>query len=39
LRKHEVYGLARWMKENVYPESQALEASIALIPTDGNGVS
>ena len=38
LRKHEVYGLARWMKENVYPESQALEASIALIPTDGNGV-
>lgn len=39
LRKHEVYGLARWMKENVYLESEALEASIALIPTDGNGVS
>ena len=38
LWKHEVYGLAKWMKENVYKDSKALEASIALIPTDGNGV-
>jgi len=38
LWKHEVYGLAKWMKENVYKDSKALEASVALIPTDGNGV-
>ena len=38
LWKHEVYGLAKWMKENVYKDSKALEASIALMPTDGNGV-
>jgi len=38
LWKHEVYALARYMKENVYKDSKALEASIALIPTDGNGV-
>ena len=38
LWKHEVYGLAKWMKENVYKDSNALDASIALIPTDGNGV-
>ena len=38
LWKHEVYGLAKWIKENVYKDSKALEASIALIPTDGNGV-
>jgi NAD+ synthetase len=38
LWKHEVYGLAKWMKENIYKDSKALEASIALIPTDGNGV-
>lgn len=38
LWKHEVYGLAKWMKENVYKNSKALEASIALMPTDGNGV-
>jgi nicotinamide-nucleotide amidase len=38
LWKHEVYALARWMKENVYKNSKALEASIALMPTDGNGV-
>ena len=36
LWKHEVYGLAKWMKENVYKE--ALEAAIAIMPTDGNGV-
>jgi len=38
LWKHEVYGLAKWMKENVYKNSKALEAAIAIIPTDGNGV-
>ena len=38
LWKHEVYGLAKWMKENIYKDSKALEAAIAIIPTDGNGV-
>ena len=38
LWKHEVYGLAKWMLKNIYPESAALKASIALTPTDGNGV-
>ena len=38
LWKHEVYGLARWMKKNIYKESKALEAAIEIIPTDGNGV-
>jgi len=38
LWKHEVYGLARWIKDNIYPESAALEKAIAIIPTDGNGV-
>ena len=38
LWKHEVYGLARYLKEVVFKDSKALEASIALIPTDGNGV-
>ena len=38
LWKNEVYGLAKWLKDNVYPNSKALEASIKLIPTDGNGV-
>ena len=38
LWKHEVYGLAKWMHDNVYEQSKALEASIALMPTDGNGV-
>ena len=38
LWKHEVYGLAHWIKDNIYPESIALEKSIALTPTDGNGV-
>lgn len=36
--KHEVYGLAKWLLENVYPNSEALKRSIALVPTDGNGV-
>lgn len=38
LWKHEVYALARYMKENVFKESNALEQAIALMPTDGNGV-
>ena len=39
LWKHEVYEFAKWIKENIYTESVALEKSIALIPTDGNGVA
>lgn len=38
LWKHEVYDLARYLKEHHFKDSKALEASIALIPTDGNGV-
>ena len=38
LWKHEVYEFAKWIFENKYPESLALQASIALVPTDGNGV-
>lgn len=38
LWKHEVYELARWMKDNVYPDSEALKAAIEIVPTDGNGV-
>lgn len=38
LWKHEVYGIAKWMKENIYKESKALDAAIEIIPTDGNGV-
>ena len=38
LWKHEVYALARYMKENIFKDSKALEQSIALMPTDGNGV-
>ena len=38
LWKHEVYDLAKYMKENIFKDSKALEASIALMPTDGNGV-
>ena len=38
LWKHEVYALARYMKEKVFTDSKALEQSIALMPTDGNGV-
>lgn len=38
LWKHEVYGLAKWLKENRFKDSKALESSIALMPTDGNGV-
>ena len=38
LWKHEVYGLAKYLKSEVFKDSKALEASIALMPTDGNGV-
>lgn len=38
LWKHEVYGLAKWLKENIFTDSKALEAAIAIMPTDGNGV-
>jgi NH3-dependent NAD+ synthetase len=38
LWKHEVYNLAKYLKKEVFKDSKALEASIALMPTDGNGV-
>ena len=38
LWKHEVYDLAKYMKDNIYKDSKALEQAIALMPTDGNGV-
>lgn len=38
LWKTEVYALAQYLKENYFKDSKALEQSIALIPTDGNGV-
>lgn len=38
--KHEVYGLAKYLNDTYFDgESQALKESIALVPTDGNGVS
>ena len=39
LWKCEVYGLARFLKENIYKDSKALEVAIEIIPTDGNGTS
>lgn len=38
LWKTEVYALAHYLKNTYFKDSKALEASIALIPTDGNGV-
>ena len=41
LWKHEVYGLANWMLENVCEneeQKESLKRSIGLTPTDGNGV-
>lgn len=38
LWKTEVYSFAKWMRENVYKDSKALENAIAITPTDGNGV-
>lgn len=40
LWKHEVYGLAKYLNDTYFSgSSQALAESIALVPTDGNGVS
>lgn len=38
LWKHEIYGLARHLKEMVFTDSEALEHALAIVPTDGNGV-
>lgn len=38
LWKHEVYELAKYLLATRYPASNALKASIELVPTDGNGV-
>lgn len=38
LWKTEVYELAKFLKDNYYKDSKALEAAIAITPTDGNGV-
>lgn len=39
LWKHEVYEFAQWLQDNVFHGSKGLEMSMALVPTDGNGVS
>ena len=39
LWKTEVYELAKYIKENVFKNSKALESAINIVPTDGNGVS
>ncbi len=39
LWKTEVYGLARYLHDNVFKDSEALKAAIEITPTDGNGVS
>ena len=39
LWKTEVYGLAKYMFENIFKGSEALKAAIEITPTDGNGVS
>ena len=39
LFKSQVYEFAHWIKDNIYLGSLALEKSIALNPTDGNGVA
>lgn len=38
LWKHEVYDLSDYLLKNVFKNSEALKASMALVPTDGNGV-
>lgn len=38
LWKHEVYELSDYIRKNVFKSSKALELSMSLIPTDGNGV-
>ena len=39
LWKTEVYKLAQYMFTNVYVGSEAIKQSMALVPTDGNGVA
>ena len=39
LWKTEVYGLAEWISKNVAKDSKGLLESIAITPTDGNGIS
>ena len=39
LWKHEVYELAKYLRDNVFNDSKALESAINITPTDGNGVS
>lgn len=39
LWKHEVYEFAQWLLDNVFQGSKGLEMSMALKPTDGNGVT
>lgn len=39
LWKTEVYELAKYLLNNVFKGSKALEAAINIVPTDGNGVS
>jgi NAD+ synthetase len=39
LWKTEVYGLAKWISQNIAKDSQGLKESIAITPTDGNGIS
>ena len=39
LWKTEVYGLAKYLLENVFKDSDALKTAIEITPTDGNGVS
>ena len=39
LWKTEVYELAKYMRDNIFKDSKALEAAINIVPTDGNGVS
>ena len=39
LWKTEVYELAKYLKDNLFKNSKALDAAIKIIPTDGNGVS
>lgn len=39
LWKTEVYELAKYLRDNVFKDSKALEAAINIVPTDGNGVS
>ena len=39
LWKTEVYELAKYMQDNIFKNSKALDSAINIVPTDGNGVS